>query len=232
NGTYHSPIWAPNATSFAFLRANALWVAAAPALPPEPTALDEAGRVVASFMDARLKGQSSEATRLLDDNGKKAYGDDALHLLPTGDPRFSRYYVLTQELVGNQPDTVRFVVRLVLTDGKIDVSNYEETLTLVRDSNSKEFRIDQATGGAHRAPVAHAGGALFGLELALESASLDQLQSARGAAQRRDRARVHDLAFQRRVQSLAERNTQHLHVLLVGLGAALRFGQPLGEKEM
>jgi len=150
NGTYHSPIWAPNATSFAFLRANALWVAAAPALPPEPTALDEAGRVVASFMDARLKGQSSEATRLLDDNGKKAYGDDALHLLPTGDPRFSRYYVLTQELVGNQPDTVRFVVRLVLTHGKIDVSNYEETLTLVRDSNSKEFRIDQATGGAHR----------------------------------------------------------------------------------
>src|SRR5439155_117026 len=101
NGTYHSPIWAPNATSFTFLRANALWVAAAPALPPEPTALDEGGRVVASFMDARLEGQSSEATRLLDDNGKKAYGDDALHLLPTGDPRFSRYYVLTQELVGN-----------------------------------------------------------------------------------------------------------------------------------
>jgi hypothetical protein len=150
NGTYHSPIWAPNATSFAFMRGNALWVATAPALPPEPTALDEAGRVVVSFMDARLKGQSNEASRLLDDSGKKAYEEDGLHLLPTGDPRFSRYYVLTQELTGNQPDTVTFVVRLVLTHGKIDVSNYEETLTLVRETNSKEFRIDHATASAHR----------------------------------------------------------------------------------
>jgi len=150
SGTYHSPLWAPNGTSFAFIRGNALWVATAPALPPAPTALDEAGHVVTAFMDARLKGQSSEASRLLDDTGKKAYGDGGLKLLITGDPRFSRYYVLTQQLVATQPDTVRVVVRLVLTHGKIDVSNYEETLTLVRDSSSHEFLIDQVTGGARR----------------------------------------------------------------------------------
>src|SRR5256885_11304522 len=101
-------------------------------------------------MDARLAGHASEATRLLTDTGKKAYGDGGLNLLLTGEPRFSRYYVLTQELVATQPDTVRFVVRLVLTHGKIDVSNYEETLTLVRDSGSREFRVNQASGGPRR----------------------------------------------------------------------------------
>ena len=149
-GTYRSPVWAPNGSSFAFVRGNSLWVAVAPALPPEPTALDDAGHVVTTFMDARLKGQSNEASRLLTDNGKKSYGDGGLNLLLPGDPRFSRYYVLTQELVSTQPDTVRFVVRLVLTHGKIDVSSYEETLTLVRDSRSPEFRVDQATGSPRR----------------------------------------------------------------------------------
>ena len=150
SGTYHSPVWAPNGSSFAFVRGNALWVAVAPALPPEPTPVDDAARAVTSFMDARLAGHASEATRMLTDTGKKAYGDGGLNLLLTGEPRFSRYYVLTQELVATQPDTVRFVVRLVLTHGKIDVSNYEETLTLVRDSGSREFRVNQASGGLRR----------------------------------------------------------------------------------
>src|SRR5207253_539522 len=150
SGTYHSPVWAPNGSSFAFVRGNALWVAVAPALPLEPTPVDDAARAVTSFMDARLAGHASEATRLLTDTGKKAYGDGGLNLLLTGEPRFSRYYVLTQELVATQPDTVRFVVRLVLTHGKIDVSNYEETLTLVPDSGSREFRGNQASGGLRR----------------------------------------------------------------------------------
>jgi hypothetical protein len=150
NGTYHFPVWAPNGTSFGFVRGNTLWVAVAPALPPAPTALDQAGAVVSSFMDARLKNQTGTAVAMLDDNGKKAYGAGGLDLVINGDPRFSRSYILAQEVVGTQPDTVRFVVRLVLTHGKIDVSSYEETLTLVRDANSKSFLIDQATGSPHR----------------------------------------------------------------------------------
>jgi hypothetical protein len=66
----------------------------------------------------------------------------------SGDPTFSRYYILTQETVSVQPDTTRFVVRLVLSHGKIDVSDFEETLTLVRDATTKKFLIDQATAGA------------------------------------------------------------------------------------
>ncbi|HET9782196.1 MAG TPA: Ig-like domain-containing protein [Candidatus Dormibacteraeota bacterium] len=150
NGTYRSVIWAPDGSTFAFVRGDALWTAAAPALPPEPTVVDEASAVVKKFMDARLAGKSDDATALLDDNGKKAYAPGQLSLVITGDPHFTRYYVLTHEAVGTQPDTVRVVVRLVLTHGKKDVSDVEETLTLVRDATTRQFLIDQASAGAQR----------------------------------------------------------------------------------
>jgi hypothetical protein len=101
-------------------------------------------------MQARLDGRSDEATALLDANGKKVYGDAGLPLVIKGDPRFSRYYLLTQAMVSTQPDTARFVVRLVLTAGKIDVSDFEETLTLVRDATSRTFLVDQAVAGTRR----------------------------------------------------------------------------------
>ena len=150
NGTYHFPLWAPNASLFAFVRGGSLYVATATQLPPIPAAIDQASSVVTDFMEARLKGDASLASTMLTDNGKRAYGVGGMALVVNGDPRFSRYYVLTQEMVSTQPDTARFVVRLVLTHGKIDVSSYEETLTLVRDQATKAFLIDQATGGALR----------------------------------------------------------------------------------
>ncbi|HKW70250.1 MAG TPA: Ig-like domain-containing protein [Candidatus Dormibacteraeota bacterium] len=150
SGTYHFPLWAPNGTSFAFVRGNNLWAGVAPALAPKPTPLDEAAKVVTAFMDARLKGQANEATQQLDESGKKAYGEGGLSLLITGDPHFTRYYVLTQGQVATQPDTVRVVVRLVLSHGKLDVSSLEETLTLVREAKTRLFFIDQASqAGRH-----------------------------------------------------------------------------------
>jgi len=101
-------------------------------------------------MKARLAGASDQANNLLDANGKSAYGTGGLSLLISGDPGFTRYYVLASEVTGAEPDTARFVVRLVLSHGKTDVSDQEEVLTLVRDSTSKQFAIDQATAGAHR----------------------------------------------------------------------------------
>jgi hypothetical protein len=150
DGTYRFPVWAPDGSSFAFVRGDSLWTGVAPALPPEPTPVEEAGAVVKTFMDARLNGKSDAATALLDDSGKKAYAPDGLNLVITGDPHFSRYYVLTQEAIGTQPDTVRIVVRLVLTHGKLDVSEYEETLALARDAKTRQFLIDQATAGQQR----------------------------------------------------------------------------------
>jgi hypothetical protein len=150
NGTYHLPLWAPDGSSFAFVRGGSLWVAVAPALPPEPTALDLATAMVKRFMEARLNQKPDDATALLDAGGKKAYAAGGLNLLITGDPRFSRYYVLTQEVTATSPDTVTFVVRLVLTHNKLDVSDYEETLTLVRDPTTKQFLVDQATATSQR----------------------------------------------------------------------------------
>ncbi len=150
NGTYRSPVWAPNGTLFAFFRGGALWVASAPAMAPEPTPLEQASAVVTSFMDARVKKQADTAVLLLDDSGKQAYEADGMHLVITSDPGFSRYYVLTQEMASTDPDTARFVVRLVLTHGKIDVSEFEETLFVVRDASTRKFFVHQATASSHR----------------------------------------------------------------------------------
>ena len=150
SGTFHSPQWAPNGTAFVFVRGGFMWAATAPLLPPEPTPLDDATAAVNSFMQARLNGLTDQANTYLDSNGKAAYGSGGLNLTVTGDAKFTRFYVLTSEITGSQPDTARFVVRLVLSHGKLDVSNYEENLTLVRDPSTKRFLIDQATLGAHR----------------------------------------------------------------------------------
>ena len=150
NGTYRMPAWAPNGTAFTFFRGGAVWTASAPSLPPVPSVLDQATAVVNSFMQARQKGQSDQATALLDSSGKQAYASGGLNLLVTGDPSFSRFYILTQAVTGTKPDTATFVVRLVLTHGKLDVADYEETLTVLRDATTRQFLIDQATAGAHR----------------------------------------------------------------------------------
>jgi hypothetical protein len=112
--------------------------------------LDQATATVNSFMQARQKGQADQAGALLDGNGKQAYASGGLNLVVNGDPSFSRFYILTQDVTGTQPDTATFVVRLVLTHGKLDVADYEETLTVVRDATTRQFLIDQAVAGAHR----------------------------------------------------------------------------------
>jgi hypothetical protein len=149
-GTYHTPSWAPNGTAFTFFRGGALWTATAPPLPPQPNPLDQAAAVVNSFMNARQGNKADQATAYLDDNGKQAYATGGLSLVINGDPRFTRFYVLTQVMTATQPDTATFVVRLVLTHGKLDVSDFEETLTLVRDATTKQFLVDAATAGQHR----------------------------------------------------------------------------------
>jgi len=148
-GTFHLPTWAPNGTAFTYFRGGALFTASAPAPPPRPPALDSATSVVNGFMQARKAGLQDKATAYLDDNGRKAYsGSNAgLNLLVTGDPGFSRYYLLTQEIIASEPDTAQFVVRIVLSHDKLDVSTYEETLTLVRTQGSQQFFVDGAAAG-------------------------------------------------------------------------------------
>ncbi|HEX9098711.1 MAG TPA: Ig-like domain-containing protein [Candidatus Dormibacteraeota bacterium] len=148
-GTYHFPAWAPNGVAFIYLRGGGVFGASAPAPPPRPSALDSAAAVVNSFMQARKSSDAIKASTYLDDNGRKAYSSSGagLNLVVTGDPAFSRYYLLTQSITGSQPDTAQFVVRIVLSHDKLDVSTYEETLTLVRTQGSQQFLVDQASAG-------------------------------------------------------------------------------------
>jgi len=148
-GSYQNPVWAPNGTAFTYFRARVLYTASVPLPSTKPSALDAAASVVKAFMDARKAGQLEKATALLDDNGRKVYAgsNPGLNLLVGGDPSFSRYYLLTQEITGTHPDTAQFVVRLVFSRDKIDVSTYEETLTLVRTQGSQQFLVDQSTIG-------------------------------------------------------------------------------------
>jgi len=148
-GTYHAPMWAPNGTAFTYSRGGALFTATAPPPAPRSSELGAASLVVNAFMQARKGGQVDKANSYLDDNGKKVYSGSSgvLNLLVTGDPIFSRFYVLTESITGSQPDTAQFVVRIVLAHDKLDVSTYEETLTLVRTQGSNVFLIDRASAG-------------------------------------------------------------------------------------
>ena len=148
-GTYHLPAWAPNGVSFIYFRGAAVFGASAPPPPPRPSALDAATSAVNTFMQARKNQDGVKATAYLDENGRKAYSSagGGLNLVVTGDPSFSRYYLLTQSITGDHPDMAQFVVRIVLSHDKLDVSTYEETLTLVRTQGSQQFLIDEAAAG-------------------------------------------------------------------------------------
>ena len=64
-------------------------------------------------------------------------------LVITGDSTFSRYYALTREQTGSNPDTVRVVVRLVLSQSNVDVADVVVTFV---------GRLALGTGGAGAAP--------------------------------------------------------------------------------
>ena len=150
SGTYRNPVWAPDGNSFTYVRSGAIWSASATPLTPEPAALDQAASVVSQFMNARIAAHSDQAQAFLDDKGKQAYSSSGLPLVISGDTTFTRDYVVVQDMINLHPQTARFVVRLVLSKGSLDVSEFEETLTLKRDQASQPFLIDQASASSTR----------------------------------------------------------------------------------
>ena len=149
-GIYRAPVWAPDGIAFTYVRGNAIYSGNAPLLPAEPATLEQAASVVSQFMNARLAQHADQAQAFLDGKGKQAYSSSGLPLVINGDATFTRHYVVVQELTDLQPQTARFVVRLVLSKGSLDVSEYEETITLQRDQASQPFLIDQASSSPTR----------------------------------------------------------------------------------
>jgi len=150
SGTYRNPVWAPDGVTFTYVRGGAIWSATTAPLPLEPPALDQAASVVSQFMNARIAKHGDQAQAFLDNKGKQAYSSSGLPLVIAGDATFTRDYVVVQQMTDLQPQTARFVVRLVLSKGSLDVSEFEETLTLKRDDASQPFLIDQASANSTR----------------------------------------------------------------------------------
>ena len=150
SGTYRNPAWAPDGITFTYVRGGAIWSATTAPLPPEPPALDQAASVVSQFMNARIAKHGDQAQAFLDNKGRQAYSSSGLPLVIAGDATFTRDYVVVQQMTELQPQTARFVVRLVLSKGSLDVSEFEETLTLKRDDASQPFLIDQASANSTR----------------------------------------------------------------------------------
>lgn len=146
---YSRPLAAPGGTRLGFLRGGDLWVAELNSAGGASTALADAGKVVDSFMQARLAGDATRSGSFLDDAGRQAYGgDQALVILQ--DPRLRRYYVVSAQVLPGPDGPVLYAVRLVLARGQAEVTSYDETLTLQR-GNSGQFLVHAAVAGPRTA---------------------------------------------------------------------------------
>ena len=145
DGTYHQPAWAPDSTTFAFVRGTDLYTSTAPAALPAPTATVAAAAVVNQFMQARLGGDSNVAGTFLDAAGAAAY--QSIGLLPDAAKGFKRFYILSVAADPASPNTIQIVVRLVFGEGKSEKNATEETLTVIRAQSSDPFLIHAAISG-------------------------------------------------------------------------------------
>ncbi len=150
DGSFNRPVWAPDSATFSFERGGTLWGAKAPATAALPGPLDQASALVTAFMQARLAGTEDKAKAFLDDSGRAAYSDGGPSLVPTGDAHFSRFYILTSELSDTGPNSVRVVVRLVFTHGKVDDAQMQETLVLQRSVITDPLLIHSAAASSRR----------------------------------------------------------------------------------
>ncbi|HEV2217843.1 MAG TPA: Ig-like domain-containing protein [Candidatus Dormibacteraeota bacterium] len=150
DGTFHAPVWAPDSSTFVFVRGDALYDATAPTAKPQASATAQASAVVNAFMSARRDNEPDKARGYLDDSGKAAYGSGNLALIPSSDLQFKRFYILVVEVDPSSPNTVRAVVRMVFGKDKQEKSAIEETLILQRGQDTDPFLIDGATASAPR----------------------------------------------------------------------------------
>ena len=150
DGTYRQPVFAPDSSTFVFVRGNALWVATAPSAPAPLPNVAQATAVVSAFMQARLDGSPDRARNYLDDAGKVAYSGASPALIPSGDLEFKRFYVLMAEADPSSANAVRAVVRMVFGKNKQERAAVEETLVVTRAQDTDPYLIDAVTVGAQR----------------------------------------------------------------------------------
>lgn len=136
---YASPQWSPGGDLVLFTRRDeaaggrAFWTATATPSSTD-TAASQALAEVAKFMQARINGDSGAAQAELDDAGKAAYQAGASSLLSPAGSHFSRYYPVTVQPSGSNPNAILVGVRIFSGKNGVDTSFFEEQLTLIRQN--------------------------------------------------------------------------------------------------
>jgi hypothetical protein len=132
---YSSPQWSAHGDLVLFTRADeaggrAFWTAITS--PSDVDAADkQALAEVDKFMQARLKGDTTAAQDELDAQGLSAYRGGASSLLSAPGTQFDRYYPVTVQRTGSNPDKFLIGVRIFVSRSGAQRSFFEEQLTLV-----------------------------------------------------------------------------------------------------
>jgi hypothetical protein len=120
--------------------------------PPPAGNLDDGYRTISGFMDERLRRNAQGASTYLDASGQAAFkASGAPALVVSDEPALSRYFVVFGQPVAGTNGGLRFVVRLVLAKGNVDITAYDEVLVLQRDPAGK-LLVHQVSAGS-RQPV-------------------------------------------------------------------------------
>jgi dipeptidyl aminopeptidase/acylaminoacyl peptidase len=132
---YSSPQWSSHGDLVLFTRQDeaggrAFWTAGT-----APSETDAAERQVMAevdkFMQARLQGNGTAAQDSLDAAGQSAYQGGASSLVSPSGTKFDRYYPVTVQLTGSNPNKFLVGVRIFVSRSGVQRSFFEEQLTLV-----------------------------------------------------------------------------------------------------
>jgi hypothetical protein len=135
---YASPQWSASGSLVLFTRhddvsgAVAFWTATA-ATSGANAAEQLAVAEVDTFMQARIRGDSAAAQGELDANGQAAYQNGTSSLVSAGANHFDRYYPVTVQLTGTNPNEFLIGVRIFMAGSNgTETSFFEEQLTVVQ----------------------------------------------------------------------------------------------------
>jgi len=144
---YSSPQWSSHGDLVLFSRQDeaggrAFWTANT--VPSEVDAAEkQALAEVEKFMQARLTGDSGAAQDSLDAAGLNAYRGGASSLLSPAGTKFDRYYPVTVQQTGSNPNKFLVGVRIFVSRSGVRRSFFEEQLTLVL--KDQRYLVDGVT---------------------------------------------------------------------------------------
>jgi len=133
--------------------------------PPTDGAEKEALAEVEKFMQARLRGDIATARDELDAAGLTAYQAGASSLLSSPGTKLDRYYPVTIQQAGSNPNRFLIGVRIFVSRSGVQRSFFEEQLTLVL--KEQRYLVDAVTSTA-TLPLGH-GPTVLSVEVAQTS---------------------------------------------------------------